>query len=116
METSAQVIALQDLGCEYAQGFLFARPLSPAQMRSFASRNLSLSCNAQGAMAYINQWNDRLIVFPAIEPIVRTDLRRYQPLISSVAGTDIGSSVVPQTLLAVTGDRMREMAGCRPNV
>jgi predicted signal transduction protein with EAL and GGDEF domain len=68
VETSAQVIALQDLGCDYAQGFFFSRALTPGQMRSFASRNLSLICHTQGALAYANQWNDRLTVFHAIEP------------------------------------------------
>lgn len=63
VETPGQVIALQELGCEYAQGFFFAEALLPEQMRDYASRSLSLEYNARGAVAYANQWGDRLAVF-----------------------------------------------------
>jgi len=68
VETPAQLIALQELGCEYAQGFLFARPLTPAEVRAFASRSLSMTCSTRGAAAYAHQWNERLTVFHAMGP------------------------------------------------
>jgi predicted signal transduction protein with EAL and GGDEF domain len=72
VETPAQVIALQELGCDYGQGFFFAKPLTPAEVLAFASRNLSLTCNTRGATAYANQWNERLTVFHAMGPAAGT--------------------------------------------
>ena len=69
VEQIAQVIALQDLGCDYAQGFFFSRASDPRpEMLVVCIPNLSLICNTQGALVYANQWNDRLTVFHAIEP------------------------------------------------
>jgi diguanylate cyclase (GGDEF)-like protein len=68
VETPAQVIALQELGCDFAQGFFFARPLSAAEVPEFASRNLSMTCSTRGAAAYANQWNERLTVFHEMQP------------------------------------------------
>jgi diguanylate cyclase (GGDEF)-like protein/PAS domain S-box-containing protein len=72
VETAAQAIALQDLGCDSAQGFLFAKPLTPAEVVEFVSRNLGLSCHAEGAMAYLNQWHERLIAY---EDVTRLGIR-----------------------------------------
>ncbi len=66
VETVGQVVALQELGCEYAQGFFFARPLSAKAMTAFARRNLGLECQTRGALAYANQWVDRLTVFEVL--------------------------------------------------
>ena len=63
VETTTQAIALQDLGCDCAQGFLFAKPLTEAEVPEFVFRNLGLSCHAEGAMVYTNLWNDRLIAY-----------------------------------------------------
>ncbi len=68
VETPAQVIALQELGCDLAQGFYFAKPLTPDEVQDFATRTLSLTCSTRGATAYANQWNERLAVFHAIDP------------------------------------------------
>lgn len=38
VETSQQVAILQSLGCHYAQGYYFSRPLTAAQMLEFMSR------------------------------------------------------------------------------
>lgn len=69
VETPAQLIALQELGCEYAQGFLFARPLTPDEVRTFASRSVGMTCSTRGAAAYAHQWNERLTVFHDMGPI-----------------------------------------------
>jgi EAL domain-containing protein (putative c-di-GMP-specific phosphodiesterase class I) len=72
VETAAQVIALQDLGCDCAQGFLFAQPLMPAEIAEFVSRNVGMACQVEGAMAYMNQWSDRLIAY---QDVSRTGVR-----------------------------------------
>ncbi len=66
VESPGQVIALQELGCEYAQGFLFAPPLSADELSEFAGRNLGLDCSTRGAVAYSHQWVDRLTVFESM--------------------------------------------------
>ena len=43
VETAEQCYALQKLGCETAQGFLFSKPVSSEQMSKLLSRNISLS-------------------------------------------------------------------------
>jgi diguanylate cyclase (GGDEF)-like protein/PAS domain S-box-containing protein len=69
VETAAQVIALQNLGCDWAQGFLFAQPLMPSEIAEFVSRNLGMACHAEGAMAFMNQWSDRLIAYQDVSQI-----------------------------------------------
>lgn len=68
VETPAQLIALQELGCDFGQGFFFAPPLTAAEVLAFATRNLSLTCSTRGAAAYANQWHERLPVFHPLRP------------------------------------------------
>ncbi len=67
VETAGQVIALQELGCEYAQGFFFSPPLTAAEVEAYAAHSSSLQYHAKGAAAYANQWGDRLAVFESFE-------------------------------------------------
>ena len=67
VETPAQVIALQELGCDYAQGFFFARPLTPAEVRSLRLPQPEPDLQTRGAAAYAHQWNERLTVFHAMD-------------------------------------------------
>jgi diguanylate cyclase (GGDEF)-like protein/PAS domain S-box-containing protein len=66
VETLGQVIALQELGCDYAQGHFFAEALVAEQMQEYASRNLSLEYHARGAVNYANPWGQRLAVFESL--------------------------------------------------
>lgn len=63
IETPGQVIALRELGCDFAQGFYFSRPLTADALSRFAGRSLGLDCNTRGAVAYAHQWGERLTVF-----------------------------------------------------
>ncbi len=67
VESSQQVIALQELGCEFAQGLLFAPPLTGKELQQFASRNLGLECSTCRAATYAHQWGDHLAVYEAID-------------------------------------------------
>ena len=39
VETKEQLVALRDLGCEHAQGFLFSRPLDPSAIETLLGRD-----------------------------------------------------------------------------
>jgi predicted signal transduction protein with EAL and GGDEF domain len=39
VETAEQLVALRDLGCEHAQGFLFSKPLDPSAIETLLGRN-----------------------------------------------------------------------------
>ena len=43
VETESQRAKLAGLGCDYAQGFLFASPLSPNDLVTYARKNLPLN-------------------------------------------------------------------------
>ena len=42
VETEAQLAFLQDEGCQDVQGYLFSRPLAPADLKAFCARTLQL--------------------------------------------------------------------------
>ncbi|MET0115098.1 MAG: EAL domain-containing protein [Limnospira maxima] len=39
IETTAQLDFLCNQGCDYGQGYLFSKPLPPAQFRAYLQRN-----------------------------------------------------------------------------
>jgi EAL domain-containing protein (putative c-di-GMP-specific phosphodiesterase class I) len=57
---------LQELGCDFGQGFFFGKPMSAAQLQDFIHRGGCDELLTQRAMAYANQWADRL---PSMEDI-----------------------------------------------
>jgi EAL domain-containing protein (putative c-di-GMP-specific phosphodiesterase class I) len=60
IETPGQMLALQELGCDYGQGSFFSEPLLASEMHALLSRNGTLNFNTQGAFAFANRWEDRL--------------------------------------------------------
>lgn len=62
VETFAQAVALQELGCGYAQGQFLARPLSAEEFEQFAPRHSGITCEAQGAMAFSHRWSDTMVL------------------------------------------------------
>jgi EAL domain-containing protein (putative c-di-GMP-specific phosphodiesterase class I) len=68
VETRAQALALQDLGCEHAQGFLFSSPLQADGIEGFVSRSSVLDQEAAGAMAFSHRWSDCLTLAGPVRP------------------------------------------------
>ncbi len=67
VEGAGQVIALQNLGCQYGQGFYFARPLPAADMERLLIARHSANQSVHGASAFGNQWSERLTAFEPID-------------------------------------------------
>lgn len=63
IEKSSQVLALQELGCYYGQGYLLARPLSAPDLEHYLVHLAPPSLNVVGAAAFANRWEDRLECF-----------------------------------------------------
>jgi diguanylate cyclase (GGDEF)-like protein len=62
VETVAQAVALQKLGCGFAQGHFLARPLTAEEFERFAPRYGGIMCEAQGAMAFAHSWSDTIVL------------------------------------------------------
>jgi len=78
IEDPEQVIALQELGCQYGQGFLFGRPMSPTEIEEeFAGTSLGVT--ASGASAFGNLWQHRLAAFQRLELEETGQTTQYQP-------------------------------------
>lgn len=60
VETPAQALALQELGCHHAQGYFFAAPMAVPDFEQFLSRSISIDHAESGAMAFAARWADRL--------------------------------------------------------
>lgn len=67
VETPAQIIALQELGCHLGQGYYFAQPMPPADVESYVARWQSAKHSVGGAMAFANRWKERLTVFESLD-------------------------------------------------
>lgn len=59
IETEAQVLALQELGCKYAQGYLFGKPMCPADLAQWIASGCGGSQIA-GAAAFSHAWGETL--------------------------------------------------------
>jgi diguanylate cyclase (GGDEF)-like protein/PAS domain S-box-containing protein len=57
IETPAQLERLREMGCEYGQGYLFARPLDPAAVtQMLAEMHLGMLSHERGGLSYA--WGD----------------------------------------------------------
>jgi diguanylate cyclase (GGDEF)-like protein/PAS domain S-box-containing protein len=60
IETSNQARAVQDLGCEYMQGYFFARPMSADDVADFMIEEERLNWCEVGAVSFARAWSQRL--------------------------------------------------------
>lgn len=60
IETSSQARAVQDLGCEFMQGFFFARPMSADDVADFLIEEQKLDWCEVGAVSFASAWSQRL--------------------------------------------------------
>lgn len=60
IETSQQARAVQDLGCEFMQGYFFARPMPANEIDSFMVDNQSMDWCEPGAISFTQAWSSRL--------------------------------------------------------
>jgi diguanylate cyclase (GGDEF)-like protein len=67
IEDVEQVIALQELGCQYGQGYLFGRPMTPEAIEETFFVGSSLGLTTSGASAFGNSWEHRLAAFQRLE-------------------------------------------------
>jgi diguanylate cyclase (GGDEF)-like protein len=61
VETEEQALVLQNLGCHYAQGFLYAKPMPAQQVAKLLIRNTELQNNNTPAIHFIQDSVDNLI-------------------------------------------------------
>jgi diguanylate cyclase (GGDEF)-like protein/PAS domain S-box-containing protein len=62
VDTFAQAVALQELGCGYAQGHFLAGPLTADEFEQFAPHHGGITCATQGAMAFAHRWSDTMVL------------------------------------------------------
>lgn len=60
VEKESQVIALQELGCQYGQGFYFSKPIPATEFEEFVLEGLATGGTVAGAMMFQNLWSDQL--------------------------------------------------------
>jgi EAL domain-containing protein (putative c-di-GMP-specific phosphodiesterase class I) len=63
IETLAQLRAVQELGCQFMQGYYFAKPMSPDNLECFMKAGIKLSDCVTGAMAFTDGWMQHLPYF-----------------------------------------------------
>lgn len=67
VENQQQVLALQDLGCQFAQGYLFGKPMPVAELEARFTNPPGFAVTAAGASAFGNSWEHRLPAFQRLE-------------------------------------------------
>jgi diguanylate cyclase (GGDEF)-like protein/PAS domain S-box-containing protein len=60
VETETNVISLRDLGCQYGQGYYFAKPLVPADFEAYATHHRATGGTIVGAAAFQDRWSQLL--------------------------------------------------------
>jgi len=71
IETSSQARAVQDLGCEYMQGYFFARPMPADDVVEFMINEKGLDWCEVGAISFSKAWSQRLAYH--VEPDAKQD-------------------------------------------
>lgn len=62
VENPTQVMALQELGCEFGQGYFFARPMTTEAFAEFAVRSEAFNHETSGAQAFGNRLSERMVL------------------------------------------------------
>jgi predicted signal transduction protein with EAL and GGDEF domain len=60
IETNNQARAVQDLGCEFMQGYFFARPMPADEVDAFMVNQQGLEWFEVGAASFAQAWSRRL--------------------------------------------------------
>jgi diguanylate cyclase (GGDEF)-like protein/PAS domain S-box-containing protein len=68
VETSRQTMALQELGCDYAQGFFFATPMPGSDLEQFLTNSAGIDRETAGAMAFAHRWAGQLTLATPLPP------------------------------------------------
>lgn len=71
IETSSQARAVQDLGCEYMQGYFFARPMPADDVAEFMINDEGLNWCEVGAASFAQAWSQRLPYHIEQDPVER---------------------------------------------
>ncbi len=66
IEEPGQVLALQELGGHYGQGYYFSPPLTVAALEAYLAAHPAADYSVGGAVAFANRWEDRLPSFHAL--------------------------------------------------
>lgn len=67
VENVQQVTVLQDLGCSYAQGYLFAKPLTADELEARFDKPGFDNMTVQGTSSFSDLWSGRLQAFQQLE-------------------------------------------------
>ncbi len=76
IETPSQARAVQDLGCEYMQGYFFAKPMSADDLADFMITQQSFNWCEIGALSFARAWSQRLPYH--VEPEVQREAATHR--------------------------------------
>ena len=60
IETGEQYLAVSELGCDFAQGYLFSKPLEADAISEYVRGSAFGAINAVGAAMFDNRWEDQI--------------------------------------------------------
>jgi EAL domain-containing protein (putative c-di-GMP-specific phosphodiesterase class I) len=60
IERQSQVLALQELRCEYAQGYFFGKPMSAPELEQILHQGFPIRTEASGAMTFAPTWSAQM--------------------------------------------------------
>lgn len=68
IESAKQVTALQELGCQYGQGYYFSYPMTPEDVEVYVRNKSGNASQVTGAAVFANRWENRLNIFTPTTP------------------------------------------------